>query len=151
MLIFWVHILFLVTTTAGFHALMHKKLICFLMQLTAAPLFSPGFLPLSEELYFSSCSASKGLLSSDWPVQTHLPDEPIEKPSTLWHTSGLRFKKTDENVAFRANRNSPQGLLLLTSLFHNLASFKTAVWLCDINYSFRFWFILFKTGTVHIN
>ncbi len=44
MLIFWVHILFLVTTRAGLHALMLKKLICFLIQLTAAALVFPGFL-----------------------------------------------------------------------------------------------------------
>ncbi len=36
MLMFWVHILFLVTTRAGLHALMLKNLICFLMQPTAA-------------------------------------------------------------------------------------------------------------------
>ncbi len=51
MLIFWVHILFLVTTRAGLYALMIKKLICFLIQPTAAALFFPGFLPLSESLF----------------------------------------------------------------------------------------------------
>ncbi len=50
MLIFLVHILFLVTTRAGLHALMLKKLICFLMQPTAVALFFPGFLPLFEML-----------------------------------------------------------------------------------------------------
>ncbi len=48
-----------------------KKLICFLIQPTAAALFFPGFLPLSEMHCFSSCPASKGLLCSNWPVQTH--------------------------------------------------------------------------------
>ncbi len=70
MLIFWVHILFVVTTR-GLHALMLKKLICFLLQPTAAALFFPGFLPLTETLCFSSCPTSKGLLNSDWSVQTH--------------------------------------------------------------------------------
>ncbi len=68
---FWVHILLLVTTRAGFHALMLKKLICFLIQLAAAALFFPGFLPLSKMLCCSSCPSSKGLLCSDWPVQTY--------------------------------------------------------------------------------
>ncbi len=68
--IFRAHILFLVTTRAGLKALMLKKL-CFLIQLTAAVLCFPGFLPLSETLCLSSCPASKGLLCSDWPVQTH--------------------------------------------------------------------------------
>ncbi len=71
MQIFWVHILFLVTTRAGSNALMLKKLICFLTQPTAAALFFPGFLHLSETLRFNSCTASKDLLCSDWPVQTH--------------------------------------------------------------------------------
>ncbi len=71
MLNFWVHILFLVATRAGLHDLMLKKLICFLIQPTAAALFYPGFLSLSETLCFSSCPASKDLLCSDWPVQTH--------------------------------------------------------------------------------
>lgn len=39
MLIFLVHVLFLVTARAGFHALMLKKLICFLIQPNAAALF----------------------------------------------------------------------------------------------------------------
>ncbi len=71
MLIFWIHILFLVTTRAGLQPLILKKLICFLIQPTAAALFFPRFLPLSETLCFSFCPASKGLLCSDWPVQTH--------------------------------------------------------------------------------
>ncbi len=70
MLIFWVYILFLVTTRAGLHALTLKKLLCFLIQPTAAALFIPGFLPLSETLCLTSCPASKGLLCSE-PVQTH--------------------------------------------------------------------------------
>ncbi len=48
MLIFWVHILFLVTTRAGLHALMLKKLICFLIKQTTAAMFCPGFWPLSQ-------------------------------------------------------------------------------------------------------
>ncbi len=51
MLIFWAHILFLVATRAGFHTLMLKKLFSFLTQPTAAALFFPGFLPLSEMLF----------------------------------------------------------------------------------------------------
>ncbi len=39
MLIFGVHNLFLVTIITGLHALMLKKLICFLAQPTAAALF----------------------------------------------------------------------------------------------------------------
>ncbi len=39
MLIFWGHILFLFTTRAGLHALMLKKLTCFLTQPIAAALF----------------------------------------------------------------------------------------------------------------
>ncbi len=39
MLIFWVHILFLVTTRTGLHALMLKKLIRFLVQPTTEVLF----------------------------------------------------------------------------------------------------------------
>ncbi len=70
MLIFWVYILFFVITRAGLHALILKKLICFLIQPIATALFFPGFLPLSETLCFSSCPALKGLLCSDWPVQT---------------------------------------------------------------------------------
>ncbi len=46
MLIIWVHISFLVTTKAGLHAMILKKLICFLIQPTAAALFFPGFWPL---------------------------------------------------------------------------------------------------------
>ncbi len=48
-------------------------------------------------------------------------------------------KKSDENRAFRAIRNSPQGLQLhtLTSLFHTLASFKTAIQLCHIIYRLK--------------
>ncbi len=66
-----VHILFLVTARADLYALMLKKLNCILIQLDTAVLFFPGFLPLSETLCFSSCPTSKGLLCSDWPVQTH--------------------------------------------------------------------------------
>ncbi len=49
------------------------------------------------------------------------------------------LKKTDKNGAFRAIRNSSQGLLLhtLTSLFHTLASFKTAIRLCNIIYRLK--------------
>ncbi len=73
MLIFGVNFLLFVTTKAGLHALMLKILLCFLIHPTAAALFFPGFLPLSETLCFSSCLTSKGFLCSDWPVQTHLP------------------------------------------------------------------------------
>ncbi len=58
---------FFVTPRAGLHALM--LCICCLIQLTAAALFFQHFC-LSEMLRFSSFSASKGLLCSDWPVQT---------------------------------------------------------------------------------
>ncbi len=71
MLIFRVHTLFLDTTRAGLHDLMLRKLIWLLIQATAAALFFPGFLPLSEMLCFSSCPASDDLLCSDWPVQAH--------------------------------------------------------------------------------
>ncbi len=138
MLIFWVHILFLVPTRTGLHVLMLKKLICFLVQPTAAALFFPGFLPLSEMLCFSYCPASEGLLCCDWPVQTH-----TFQMNQYWSPAhcdrGLRFEKTDGNGAFVFIRNRPQGLLLhtLNSLFHTLVSFKTAVRLCNIIYRFK--------------
>ncbi len=81
MLIFWVHILFLVTTRAGLHALTLKKLISFVIQ--QHYYFFQDFCLCLTCPVVALALLLKAYSALIGQFKLSLSDEPIEKPSTL--------------------------------------------------------------------
>ncbi len=83
MLIFWVHILLVATTTAGLHALKLKKTHLFSHTADCSSPVLSRILASAETFCFASASPLKASSALIGQFKHTPSDEPMQKPSTL--------------------------------------------------------------------